>query len=102
MEPVGGEHLAGRGRELRPEQVAEGDRPAAGLHDRDCLDGGKLAAEMTCATAQGVTSTMTLDGSATSDSTSMTMDIRQKAAMIPGGEMRMKMKMNSQRTGDCP
>jgi len=65
------------------------------------VDGGRLAAEMTCATAQGVTSTMTLDGSATSNSTSMTMDIKQKAAMIPGGEMRMKMKMDSKRTGDC-
>jgi hypothetical protein len=31
----------------------------------------------------------------------MHMAMTQKAPMIPGGEMRMKMQMDSRRTGDC-
>ncbi len=97
---------------LTPEEAKKGfeesvRKMSQGQGGLDCkfvefdVDGGKLAAEMTCDNPQGVKSTMTVDGAATSDSTSMTMDIRQKAAMIPGGEMRMKMKMDSRRTGDC-
>jgi hypothetical protein len=56
---------------------------------------------MTCTGAQGVQATMKLDGTATKESTSMHMAVTQKAAMIPGGEMRMEMQMDSHRTGDC-
>jgi len=97
---------------LTPEEAKKGfeesvRKMSQGQGGLDCkfvefeVDGGTLAAEMTCAGPQGLTSTMTLAGSATSNSTSMTMDVRQKAAMIPGGEMRMKMKMDSKRVGDC-
>ena len=66
------------------------------------VDGAKIAAEMTCSGQQGMTSEMKLDGTATTKSTSMRMAMTQKAAMIPGGEMRMEMQMDSRRTGDCP
>jgi hypothetical protein len=65
------------------------------------VEGAKIAAEMTCSGAQGMTSEMTIDGTATAQSTSLHMAIRQKAAMIPGGEMRMEMQMDSRRTGEC-
>jgi hypothetical protein len=65
------------------------------------VDGAKIAAEMTCSGQQGMTSEMKLDGTATAQSTSMHMAMTQKAPMIPGGEMRMEMQMDSRRTGDC-
>jgi hypothetical protein len=65
------------------------------------VDGAKIAAQMTCTGQQGLTSEMKLDGTATARSTSMHMAMTQKAPMIPGGEMRMKMQMDSRRTGDC-
>lgn len=65
------------------------------------VDGAKIAAEMACSGQQGMTSEMKLDGTATAENTSMRMAMTQKAAMIPGGEMRMVMQMDSRRTGDC-
>ena len=44
VEAVRAEHLLRRGRELRPEDVAERDRAAARLDDRDRLRGGELPA----------------------------------------------------------
>ena len=66
------------------------------------VDGGKIDAAMTCKGPQGLTSNITLDGTGSAEATSMHMKMVQKAAMIPGGEMRMEMKMNSRRVGDCP
>jgi hypothetical protein len=65
------------------------------------VDGPKLSAELTCKGQQGMESLMKLDGTATASSTSMHMDMTQKAAMMPGGEMRMEMQMDSRRTGEC-
>ena len=65
------------------------------------VDNGKLNAEMTCDGQQGMNSTMKLAGTATAQSTSMRMAMTQKAAIIPGGEMRMEMQMDSKRTGEC-
>jgi hypothetical protein len=65
------------------------------------VDDGKLNAEMTCEGQQGMSSMMKLDGTATAQSTSMHMAMTQKAAMIPGGEMRMEMQMDSKRIGEC-
>jgi hypothetical protein len=65
------------------------------------VDGAKLAAEMTCTGPQGMTALLGLDGTATAQSTSMHMAMTQKASMIPGGEMRMAMQLDSHRTGDC-
>lgn len=66
------------------------------------VDGGKIDAAMTCKGPQGLTSDITLTGTGSAEATSMQMKMVQKAAMIPGGEMRMEMKMNSRRLGDCP
>ncbi|GGD90159.1 hypothetical protein GCM10011515_07210 [Tsuneonella deserti] len=65
------------------------------------VDGGKLSAEMTCKGPQGMESMMKIDGTATAQSTAMHMAMTQKTSMIPGGEMRMEMQMDSRRTGDC-
>ncbi len=70
--------------------------------DRFAVDGGKLDAALSCKGPQGMTSQIAIDGSATAESTAMHTVAVQKAPMIPGGEMRMEMTMNSQRVGDCP
>lgn len=66
------------------------------------VDGGKIDAAMTCKGPQGMTSDITVEGTGSAEATAMHMKMVQKAAMIPGGEMRMEMKMNSRRVGDCP
>lgn len=66
------------------------------------VDGGKIDASMTCKGPQGLTSDITLAGTGSAEATAMHMKMVQKAAMIPGGEMRMEMKMNARRVGDCP
>ena len=82
-------------------KMGEGQGGLKCAFDTFDVDGAKLAAEMTCTGAQGIQSTMKLDGTATAESTSMHMAMTQKATMIPGGEMRMEMQMDSHRTGDC-
>ena len=65
------------------------------------VDNGKIDAEMTCDGQQGMSSEMKLTGTATAQNTSMRMAMTQKAAIIPGGEMRMEMQMDSKRIGEC-
>jgi hypothetical protein len=93
---------AKKGFEESVRKMSEGQGGMSCDFSRFDVDGGKLAAEMACKGPQGMTSEMKLDGTATAQSTSMHMAMTQKAAMIPGGEMRMEMQMDSHRTGDCP
>jgi hypothetical protein len=66
------------------------------------VDGGKIVAALTCQGPQGLTAQIDLDGTTSAEASAMHMTMAQKAAMIPGGEMRIEMKMNSKRIGDCP
>lgn len=66
------------------------------------VDGDKLDAAMTCKGPQGMTAEVTLAGTTAAEASSMRMTMVQKAAMIPGGEMRMEMQMDAKRIGDCP
>jgi hypothetical protein len=92
---------AGKGFEEQVRKMGQGQGGLECEYDEFDVNGGKLAAAMTCKGPQGMGATMKIDGTTTSRSTSMTMDMSQKSAMIPGGEMKMKMKMDSKRTGDC-
>jgi len=92
---------AKKGFEDSVRKMGEGQGGLKCAFDTFDVNGGKLAAQMTCTGAQGMQSNMKLDGTATAQSTSMHMAMTQKAAMIPGGEMRMVMQMDSHRTGDC-
>lgn len=66
------------------------------------VDGGKIAAALACQGPQGMSADIALDGTASAEASAMRMKMTQKTAMIPGGEMRMEMKMDSRRVGDCP
>ena len=75
------------------------------LAEADCTmgkfdaSGGTVVAEMQCAGEQGGTRTIKLDGEMTPDSSIMTMETSQD---IPGvGATSMKIRVNSQRVGDC-
>lgn len=93
---------AKKGFEESIRKMSEGQGGLECAFDKFDVDGGDLTAEMSCKGPQGMTSTIALDGTATSQSTSMHMKMAQKAGMIPGGEVRMEMQMDSRRTGDCP
>ena len=69
--------------------------------DRFAVDGGELDAALTCSGPQGMTSEIALDGTASAEASAMRMTMVQKASMIPGGEMRIDMRMNSRRVGEC-
>lgn len=65
------------------------------------VDGGKVDAKLTCQGPQGMSADIALAGTTSAERSSMRMTMEQKAAMMPAG-MRMEMKMDSRRIGDCP
>lgn len=63
--------------------------------------GSKLDAELACTGPQGMNATMKMAGTMEAEASEMTMDMTQKAPGIPGGEMRMEMRVQSRRVGEC-
>ncbi|WP_162935760.1 DUF3617 domain-containing protein [Tsuneonella amylolytica] len=70
--------------------------------DKFDAGGGKLDAALSCTGGQGLNSTITIDGTTGAEASTMNVRMAQKAPMIPGGEVVMRMRMDSKRTGDCP
>ena len=96
------EQEAGKGFEESIRKMTEGSGEMKCEFGRFAVDGDEIDAALTCKGPQGVTADITLAGNAGAESSSMQMKMVQKAAMLPGGEMRMQMKMDSARVGDCP
>ncbi len=92
---------AQKGFEESIRKMTEGTGQMKCEFDRFAVDGGKLDAALTCSAPQGMTSDIALDGTASAEASTMHMKMTQKAKMIPGGEMRMEMRMTSRRMGDC-
>jgi hypothetical protein len=67
--------------------------------DKFDVSGGNVVAEMQCAGEQGGTRTVKLEGAMTTESSVMTMETSQDIPAV--GAMSMKIRVNSQRTGDC-
>lgn len=93
---------AGKGFEDSLRKMTEGSGGMKCEFEDFDVDGGKIAAALTCKGPQGMNADIALDGTASAEGSAMRMKMIQKAAMIPGGEMRMEMKMSSKRVGDCP
>ena len=93
---------AEKGFEDQIRKMARGEGDMQCKFARFAVDDGKLDAQLTCNGPQGMTSDMTIDGTTGAEASAMRMVMVQKAAMIPGGEMRMEMRMNSKRVGECP
>ena len=75
------------------------------LAESDCemktfqVSGGSVVAEMQCAREGANANTVRIEGEMTPESSVMTMDMTQDMAGV--GEMNMKMRVSSQRIGDC-
>lgn len=65
-------------------------------------NGSTLDAVLNCTGPQGTEATMNMSGMMERDRSEMEMEMSHKAGPIPGGTMKMRMKVISQRTGDCP
>ena len=91
---------ADKGWEEATKKLAEGNC----RYDRFEAAGGRLDAKLVCETGQGMTSTMEMKGTMTSESSQMAMTIDQSAPGLPGGSgnIRMVAEVSSERVGDCP
>ncbi|WP_374406134.1 DUF3617 domain-containing protein [Pelagerythrobacter sp.] len=83
-------------------RLGEGAEGITCAFDRFDADGSDLDAALTCTGSDGTEAHMTIDGVVEAESSSMRMEMSQSSPAIPGGEMRMTMKVSSQRIGDCP
>jgi hypothetical protein len=92
---------------LTPEQAARGgaEQMVKNFAESDCtvgkfnVSGNTVSSEMQCPGEQGGTRTVKLDGQMTAESSTMTMETSQN---IPNaGATSMKIRVNSQRIGDC-
>lgn len=94
---------------LTQEESEAGARDmATKLADGDCTfndfnaGGNSLYADMTCKGANGEEGNVKLAGTMTDESSDMTMTMVQNSPELPGGSMNMKMRLVSERVGDCP
>lgn len=65
------------------------------------VDGGKIDAQMDCASPQGGTATMNLAGAVTPGGSDVVVDMNVKGGKQPMGDMQMTMHMTTERVGDC-
>lgn len=61
-----------------------------------------IDAKMTCETAPGATSTVTMKGMISATASKMDMEMEQSNPGVPGGRIAMKMQVANERIGDCP
>jgi len=88
--------IAGNGPEQMVKNLAEGDCTTKSFN----VSGGSIESEMQCPGEGGGTRTVKINGQMTASSSDMTMETSQD---MPGmGETNMKMRVRSERIGDCP
>lgn len=95
------EEEAEKGFEDAVRKMGEGSNGMTCEFARFDADGSKLDAELACTGPQGMNATMKMDGTMEAEESEMHMEMTQKAPMIPGGEMRMEMRVKSRRVGEC-
>lgn len=104
---VAGEFAQGNEFCMTPEEAAQnGAREMAeSLAEGNCtfsrfsVAGGNLDADMQCADENGVASHVVMAGTMAADSSDVTMDLEQEVAQA--GKVRLKMRAQTQRIGDC-
>lgn len=89
---------AGKGYEERVKKLA--GRPDCRF-DRYAADGGKLDAQLTCKGQGGMTSVLTMQGTMSPTGSDVTLAMDQSGSQMPGGGMKMTMKVRSERIGEC-
>lgn len=83
------------------EQLAEGSQGVTCEFQSFDVDGGDLDADLQCSGPGGVDIAIGMAGQVAEEESSMRMTMQQSSAMLPGGEMRMVMSVESVRVGDC-
>jgi len=63
--------------------------------------GSNLDAKLSCQGPEGVNASLVIDGTIESEKSAMKMSMTSKSPMMPGGEMKVVMQIDSVRTGDC-
>lgn len=69
--------------------------------DEFTVDGSELNAKLACTAPGGVSTNIAMVGNIEPERQTIDMSMDMRGAQIPGGEMSMKMKVVSERTGDC-
>jgi len=89
------EDAAENGPRKMVEDLAEGDCTMNTFN----VSGGSVVADMQCAHDGGTPSRIKMEGEMGAERSTMTMDMTQQIA--GAGDVHMKMRMNSQRIGEC-
>ena len=89
------EQAAENGAEQMVKQLTESDCTVESFN----VSGGSVVADMQCAGEGGGTGKVHMEGDMTAQGSVMTMDMEQEVPNV--GQTRMKMKITSQRIGDC-
>ena len=89
------EDVARNGAEEMVKSMAEGDCTMKSFN----VAGGDISAEMQCTSEGTPASTVRMDGQIGAESSTMTMEMEQDIPEM--GATRMKMRVTSQRIGDC-
>lgn len=82
-----------------PREMVENMAEANCSFDKFDVSSGTISADMQCTGEDGRTSHVLMDGKMTESSSDMTMTMDQEMAGM--GEVHMKMRVTSERTGDC-
>jgi len=90
---------AARGYEERVKKLA--GRPDCHF-DHYSANGGQLDAQLTCEAANGIRSVMKMQGTMGPEGSDVTLAMEQSGQQMPGGGMKMTMRVKSARVGDCP
>lgn len=70
-------------------------------YDHFTMGNGKIDAAMRCPSGQGMTQVMTMTGTYSPDSYDMRMTMTGEGVEGPAGKMKMQMRVNSTRVGEC-
>lgn len=70
--------------------------------DRYAATAGQLDAQLTCKGEGGMKSVLSMKGAMTPTGSDVTMTMDQTGEQMPGGGMRMTMRVKSERVGECP
>ena len=81
--------------------IGEGANGQSCTFTRFDVDAPALTAEMGCSGAAGSKMEIGFSGETTAESLDLTMDMKAKAASIPGGSMELSFTVKSQRIGEC-
>ncbi|MGH6729538.1 MAG: DUF3617 domain-containing protein [Sphingomicrobium sp.] len=71
-------------------------------YDQFAMDGGKIRAAMRCPSGEGMTQVMTMQGTYTRDHYVVRLTMRGEGVSPPVSAMRMRMRVDSRRIGECP